>query len=200
MKKIIFIGACLLMMGILAAFLFYHLLSVPPHVRQGDGEAASDSLTPSGTLFLDDRVRAAITEGRNAILEDKGLDIPYSADLLRTIERHFDVDMEYQGAGLYQGKPSENIAVELLLNSSGNVGRVQLSITELAEEPEIRNQLKDFVVFLNTNLEEDTTEQVLEEALPRLQDLKSGEEYLYFDHGVGFAGTVTQNHLIIYIP
>ena len=182
MKKCIIFGGILFLL-VIAAMAAYSYLAVPEYARSQPENSETQMIQG-----YDERVKAALEEGKNYIMEESGLDIPFSTDL------------EFLGAGLYRGMYVETIALELLLNPAGNVGCVQLSITEQAAESEIKEAVIDFAGFINKNLEAKEKELVAEEALPHLQDLKSKEEYLYYGHDTGFKGKVEDNQLFVCTP
>lgn len=194
MKKCIIFGGILFLL-VIAAMAAYSYLAVPEYARSQPENSETQMIQG-----YDERVKAALEEGKNYIMEESGLDIPFSTDLLRTVEQYFSTDLEFLGAGLYRGMYVETIALELLLNPAGNVGCIQLSITEQAAESEIKEAVIDFAGFINKNLEAKEKELVAEEALPHLQDLKSKEEYLYYGHDTGFKGKVEDNQLFVCTP
>lgn len=194
MKKCIIFGGILFLL-VIAAMVAYSYLAVPEYARSQPENSETQMIQG-----YDERVKAALEVGENYIMEESGLDIPFSTDLLRTVEQYFSTDLEFLGAGLYRGMYVETIALELLLNPAGNVGCVQLSITEQAVESEIKEAVIDFAGFINKNLEAKEKELVAEEALPHLQDLKSKEEYLYYGHDTGFKGKVEDNQLFVCTP
>lgn len=194
MKKCIIFGGILFLL-VIAAMVAYSYLAVPEYARSQPENSETQMIQG-----YDERVKAALEVGENYIMEESGLDIPFSTDLLRTVEQYFSTDLEFLGAGLYRGMYVETIALELLLNPAGNVGCVQLSITEQAAESEIKEAVIDFAGLINKNLEAKEKELVAEEALPHLQDLKSKEEYLYYGHDTGFKGKVEDNQLFVCTP
>lgn len=199
MKKMII---CIFAVFILAVavIILCNYFSLPEHDRRKETELPDDNNMSYVAPMLDERAQEAIDKGQEYIIEEDGLNIPYSADLLFTLEKHFETDLEYQGAGLYRGTISENVSAELLLNPQGNVGRIQIAVTEQATEKEIKDAVARFVRFLNVELDESTVSMVVEEAVPKLQDLKAADEYIYWNYNVGFAGKVERNQLIIFTP
>lgn len=199
MKKMII---CIFAVFILAVavIILCNSVSLPEHDRRKETELPDDNNMSYAAPMLDERVQEAIDKGQEYIIEEDGLNIPYSADLLFTLEKHFEADLEYQGAGLYRGTISENVSAELLLNPQGNVGRIQIAVTEQATEKEIKDAVACFVRFSNVELDESTVSTVVEEAVPKLQDLKAADEYIYWNYNVGFAGKVERNQLIIFTP
>lgn len=115
-------------------------MSVPEHVRNNKGDAGD---VPAVTASADARVKAALETGKNYILEESGLDIVFNGDLLQSLSNYLGAELDHLGAGLFQGRCSDHIVLELLLNSTGNVGQVQLCITEAASEEEIRDALSN---------------------------------------------------------
>lgn len=197
MKKIIIFAAVALCV-VLAAVVVFNYFSIPEHVRRGESDNGSDTI--SAVSMIDDRIKEALEAEKEYIMEDIGLDIPYSADLLKLLEDHFGTDMEFLGAGVYRGNISEDILIELLLNPKGKVGQVQVVATGGATDENIKAAIAAYARFVNTTLDESTVEAVVTEALPELQNLKAGESYTYFNHNVGFAGKSENGQLIIYIP
>lgn len=194
MKKTIIAVAAIICIG-LAAIITYNYLSVPKHVRNGEDNAPDHSQLASS--WADERVKSAIAAGKESIMEDSGLDIPFSADLLGTVEQHFQTDMELLGAGIYRGTINEDVAVELLLNPAGKVGQVQLCISETAK---LEDSITAYARFVNKDLEDRKLPLIVEEALPRLQNIKGDETYTYYNYGVGFCGKVESNQLVLYLP
>lgn len=196
MKKFIIIAVLAIFITV-AAVIVINYFNVPEHVRNGEKELESST---GYSVWIDERIGSAINEGKNYIMEEDGIDIPYSDDLLRTLENHFGTDIEFVGAGAYWGTITNNTAVELLLNSKGNVGQVEVCIAETADRTELESAVTSYIRFVNSQANEETVNKALREALPELQDLKSGEPYMYYGYGVGFAGKVENNKLFLYIP
>ena len=196
MKKFIIIAVLAIFITV-AAVIVINYFNVPEHVRNGEKELESST---GYSVWIDERIGSAINEGKNYIMEEDGIDIPYSDDLLRTLENHFGTDIEFVGAGAYLGTITNNTAVELLLNSKGNVGQVEVCIAETADRTELESAVTSYIRFVNSQANEETVNKALREALPELQDLKSGEPYMYYGYGVGFAGKVENNKLFLYIP
>lgn len=196
MKKFIIIAVLAIFITV-AAVIVINYFNVPEHVRNGEKELESST---GYSVWIDERIGSAINEGKNYIMEEDGIDIPYSDDLLRTLENHFGTDIEFVGAGAYWGTITNNTAVELLLNSKGNVGQVEVCIAETADRTELESAVTSYIRFVNSQANEETVNKALQEALPELQDLKSGEPYMYYGYGVGFAGKVENNKLFLYIP
>lgn len=196
MKKFIIIAVLAIFITV-AAVIVINYFNVPEHVRNGEKELESST---GYSVWIDERIGSAINEGKNYIMEEDGIDIPYSDDLLRTLENHFGTDIEFVGAGAYWGTITNNTAVELLLNSKGNVGQVEVCIAETADRTELESAVTSYIRFVNSQANEETVNKALREALPELQDLKSGEPYMYYGYGVGFAGKVENNKPFLYIP
>ena len=175
MKKMFICMFAVLILAI-TVIILCNYFSLPEHDRRKETELPDDM--SYAAPMLDERVQEALNKGQEYIMEEDGLNIPYSADLLITLETHFKTDLDYQGAGLYRGTISENVSAELLLNPHGNVGRVQIAVTEQAAVKEIRDAVFCFVRFLNVELDENTVSLILDEAVPKLQDLKSADEYI----------------------
>lgn len=182
---------------ILTVSIMFNYFLVPQHVRNSEKEDNDTELTD---LMIDRRVKDALDSGKNYIMEDIGVDTPFSSDLLHTLEKHFEVTLNDLGAGLFQGDVAEGVVIELIKNKNGNVGQVQIRIAENAGEVGIKEALAKYVRFLNTNINDTTVMGVVEEALPNLQNLKPQEMFMYSNHGVGFVGKVSDNQLSIYIP
>ena len=195
MKKYILFSV-LTVLIILSAMALVSHFSVPEHIQK----QAQDVEKNTVIHLNDERVKAALEAGKNYIMEEMGLDIPFSTDLLRTVEMYFSTDLEFWGAGLYHGLYKDTISIELLLNPLGNVGSVQMCITEQATTEEITEAIMQYAGFINRNLENKEKETVAREALPHLQELKSGEAYVYYGHETGFRGEVKENQLYIYVP
>lgn len=181
---------------ILAAMALVSYFSVPEYVRKEFQDVEENTIIH----LNDERVKAALDAGKNYIMEEIGLDIPFSTDLLRTVEMYFSTDLEFWGAGLYHGLYKDTISIELLLNPLGNVGSVQMCITEQASTEDITEAIMQYAGFVNQNLENNEKEAIAKEALPHLQELKSGEAYIYYGHETGFRGEVKENQLYIYVP
>lgn len=199
MKKMFICMFAVLVLAI-TVIILCNYFSLPEHDRRKEMELPDDNDMFYAAPMLDERVQEALDQGQEYIMKEDGLNIPYSTDLLITLETHFKTDLEYQGAGLYRGTISENVSAELLLNPQGNVGRVQIAVTEQAAEKEIRDAVSCFVRFLNAELDENTVSLILDEAVPKLQDLKAADEYIYWNYNVGFAGKVERNQLIFFTP
>lgn len=199
MKKIVIFAA--LSVVIIAAIIIVAVyLKIPVHVKTGDPEMQVTNRTYSA-FQIDEQVKSAIEAGEAYILDDEGIDVPYSDDLLRTVGNHFNTKMEYIGAGVYWGAITEHTAVELLLNSKGNVGQVQLCIIESVNELELSEVISRYVQFLNTNLSTEAVEMVVQEVMPDLKELSnSSGPYLYYENGVGFSAKEDNNKLYIAIP
>lgn len=195
MKKYILFSVFTVLI-ILAAMTLVSHFSVPEHIRKQTQDVEKNTVIH----LNDERVKAALEAGKNYIMEEMGVDIPFSTDLLRTVEMYFSTDLEFWGAGLYHGSYKDTISIELLLNPLGNVGSVQMCITEQATTEEITEAIMQYAGFINRNLENKEKEAVAREALPHLQELKSGEAYVYYGHETGFRGEVKENQLYIYVP
>ena len=196
MKKFIIIAVLAIFITV-AAVIVINYFNVPEHVRNGEEELESST---GYSVWVDERIGAAINDGKDYVMEEDGIDIPYSNDLLRTLESHFGTDIEFIGAGAYWGVITENTAVELLLNSKGNVGQVEICITEAVDKAELESAVASSIRFVNSQASEETVNKALQETLPELQNLKAGEPYIYYKYGVGFAGKVENNKLFLYIP
>ena len=194
MKKVIVFVAMAIFIA-LVVVIAVNYFNVPEHVRNGELESGIDN-----GVWIDERIGSAITEGKHYITEEDGLDIPYSDDLLRTLETHFGADIEFIGAGAYWGVITENTAVELILNTKENVGQVELWIARAADKAEMESAVATYLRFVNSEVTEETVNSVLQETLPDLHNLKTDEPYIYFGHGVGFAGRVEDNKVVLYIP
>lgn len=199
MKKMFICMFSVLILAI-TVIILCNYFSLPEHGRRKETELPNNNDMSYVAPILDERVQEALDRGQGCIIQEDGLNIPYSADLLITLETHFKTDLDYQGAGLYRGTISENVSAELLLNPQGNVGRVQIAVTEQAAIKEIRDAVSCFVRFLDVGLDENTVSLILEEAVPKLQDLKAADEYIYWNYNVGFAGKVERNQLVIFTP
>lgn len=197
MRRIIIISVVALLI-VITVVVAVNYFNVPEYIRNRNMEEELSS--ELSAQWIDKRIGTAIEEGKSCIMEDDGIDIPYSDELLHTLENHFNTDIEFIGAGIYWGLITPNTAVEILLNSKGNVGQVQICASEMVDETELDSAIAVYVQFIMPSIEQSEVKKVLQEVVPEIRDLKTGEPYLYYGHSVGFSCEVVDNMLFICIP
>ena len=179
MKKIIII---VIGVGVVlvAGLILFSYFTLPNHVRSETTDAVTSET-------LDKRVKDAIDEGKEYIYDKPGINLPFGMDLLQVLSRHFETDFIDQGAGLYQGKINTCVFVELLLNSNGNVGQIQLRMTKDATDQDCMQTLAQYARFMNQEISDDTARETAKKAYDLLSKLERGTSDLIFFDDVGFA-------------
>ena len=133
-------------------------------------------------------------------MEEDGIDVPFSTDLLQTVAAHFGTTMVDIGAGLYRGKVSDNIEIELLRNSKGNVGQVQACSATAATDEELQAMIVLYSKFVNPDLDEQTYLIIANEVLQMIRGSVSNEPCFYFNHGLGYGLKIENNMIIMFLP
>lgn len=164
-----------------------------PETDQQDSTERLEDLT-------DKRVREALASNRKYIMEEDGIDVPFSTDLLQTVAAHFGTTMVDIGAGLYRGKVSDNIEIELLRNSKGNVGQVQACSATAATDEELQAMIVLYSKFVNPDLDEQTYLIIANEVLQMIRGSVSNEPCFYFNHGLGYGLKIENNMIIMFLP
>ena len=85
MKKILLIVLCAAVV-LTAGLVLYNYFSLPGHVRGQQEDPPSSS--------MDSRVEEALEFDRKSLMDEKGIDLALSSDLLRMMNQYWQVDLK----------------------------------------------------------------------------------------------------------
>lgn len=194
MKKVL-ISICVVMICMILGTIIYNS-AANPDTTEMDTAKENKGIE----CLTDQRVKEALDSNRNYVMEENGLNIPFSAELLFMLEEHFDTALVNMGAGLYCGALTDHASVELLCNAERNIGQIQVRCDRSAPENELRETVMQYSKLVNPSLEHQVYQMTVDDVVQIMRELPKEESRIYFNHGIGFGLKSEDGDIVMYIP
>lgn len=194
MKKVL-VSICVVMVCMILGTIIYNS-AANPDTTEIDTTEENQGIE----RLTDRRVKEALDSNRNYVMEESGLNIPFSVEVLYMLEEHFGTELVNMGAGLYRGSLTDHTSIELLCNADGNIGQIQVCCNRSAPENELREAIVQYSKLVNPSLENHKYQIAVKEVVQIMRELPKEESRIYFNHGIGFGLKNEDGDIVMYIP